>query len=203
MMTKSKMKSRNLVLLSVKPAKTVEEFVDHWRAYYQYGDSERYSLNIKARKFTPTNLRELYRWKNGMTLEGSGTKEKSLEKKITSKTKKINQFKLAKRVDLDAFNKEFANISAVWRIFLLHIIKPRVYPMYDQHVHRAYLFIHGKDWSGIHNKISNEKKLQFYFEHYYPFVKQLNYSNLKSLDEALFAFGQYLNIKKQGVNLWK
>ena len=67
--------------------------MDHWRAYYQYGDSERYSLNIKARKFTPTNLRELYRWKNGMTLEGSGTKEKSLEKKITSKTKKNAQIR--------------------------------------------------------------------------------------------------------------
>lgn len=202
-MTNIKLKSRNLVLLSVKQAKTVEEFVEHWRAYYQYGDSERYSLNIKARKFTPTNLRELYHWKNGMTLEGSGTKEKSLQKKITSKTKKINQFKLAKRVDMDAFNKEFANISAVWRIFLLHIIKPRVYPMYDQHVHRAYLFIHGLDWSNIHNKISNEKKLQFYFDSYLPFIKQLRYSNLKGLDEALFAFGQYLNIRKQGRNLLK
>ncbi len=202
-MTDIKLKSRNLVLLSVKQAKTVEEFVEHWRAYYQYGDSERYSFNIKAREFTPTNLRELYHWKNGMTLKGSGAKEKSLQKKITSKTKKINQLKLAKQVDLDAFNKEFANISAVWRIFLLHIIKPRVYPMYDQHVHRAYLFIHGLDWSDIHNKISNEKKLQFYFEHYYPFIKQLNYSNLKELDEALFAFGQYLNIRKQGRNLLK
>ena len=202
-MTNIKLKSRNLVLLSVKQAKTVEEFVDHWRAYYQYGDSERYSFNIKAREFTPTNLRELYRWKNGMTLEGSGAKEKSLQKKITSKTKKINQFKLAKRVDMDAFNKEFANISAVWRIFLLHIIKPRVYPMYDQHVHRAYLFIHGLDWSNIHNKISNEKKLQFYFDSYLPFIKQLRYSNLKGLDEALFAFGQYLNIRKQGRNLLK
>ena len=203
MMRNSKMKSSNLVLLSVKQAKSVEEFVEHWRAYYQYGDSERYSSNIKAREFTPMNLRELYRWKNGMTLKGSGGKEKSLQKKITSKTRKINQFKLAKRVDLDAFNKEFANISAVWRIFLLHIIKPRVYPMYDQHVHRAYLFINDKDWSNIHNKISNEKKLQFYFEHYYPFIKQLNYSNLKALDEALFAFGQYLNIRRQGRNLLK
>ncbi len=202
-MTNSKMKSRNLVLLSVKQAKTVEEFVEHWRAYYQYGDSERYSSNIRAREFTPTNLRELYSWKNGMTLKGSGGKEKSLQNKITAKTRKINQFKLAKRVDLDAFNMEFANISAVWRIFLLHIIKPRVYPMYDQHVHRAYLFINDKDWSDIHNKISNEKKLQFYFEHYYPFIKQLNYSNLKALDEALFAFGQYLNIRRQGINLRK
>jgi DNA primase catalytic subunit len=40
-------------------------------------------------------------------------------------------------------------------------------------------------------------KLKFYFKEYYPFVKESNIKDLKKMDEAFFAFGQFINIGNQ------
>lgn len=94
------------------------------------------------------------------------------------------------------FKKEFKNVSTVWKIFLLHTIKPNKYPIYDQHIHRTFLFIHNEDWSNITNDtVTNKNKELFYFDRYLPFVESIDYSNLKKLDEAFFAFGQFLNTR--------
>ncbi len=83
------------------------------------------------------------------------------------------------------------------KIFLLHIIKPNYYPIYDQHIHRAYSFINGKDFRGISSDMYDKKKLTFYFNEYLPFVRRMNIQDLKEMDEAFFAFGQFLNIGNQ------
>ena len=113
--------------------------------------------------------------------------------KITARLDRINTYKKSDSINLE----EFKDISAVWRIFLLHIIKPNLYPIYDQHIHRAFNFIHDEKWFEISNTIPDKKKLEFYFNEYLPFVQKLNYPNLKALDEAFFAFGQYLKTRKQ------
>jgi len=43
--------------------------------------------------------------------------------------------------------------------------------------------------------MSDKAKVQFYFDRYLPFVESINYSDLKKLDEAFFAFGQFLNTR--------
>lgn len=84
----------------------------------------------------------------------------------------------------------------MWKIFLLHIIKPQEYPIYDQHIHRTFLFIHDKDFSNLSNtSINNKAKELFYFEEYLPFIQSHNIKDLKKLDEAFFAFGQFLNTR--------
>ena len=94
------------------------------------------------------------------------------------------------------FNKEFKNLSAVWKIFLLHLINPNTYPIYDQHIHRTFLFIHNENWSNISNDtITNKDKEKFYFDRYLPFIQARNIKDLKQLDEAFFAFGQFLNTR--------
>jgi DNA primase catalytic subunit len=40
-------------------------------------------------------------------------------------------------------------------------------------------------------------KLKFYFEEYYPFVRESKITDLKKMDEAFFAFGQFINIGNQ------
>ena len=132
-----------------------------------------------------------------MTLKGSGGKEKSLEEKIIKRIHLINSYKKETKIDLEQFNRDFSNVSAVWRIFLLHIIKPKEYPIYDQHIHRTYNFIHDLEWRNITNTIPEKAKLEFYFDTYLQFVNEANYPNLKELDEAFFAFGQFLNTKNQ------
>jgi hypothetical protein len=134
----------------------------------------------------------LYEWKNGMD-NLSGKKQKSLEGKIICKIDLINKLRRSEKFDLEAFLNEFKSVSDVWKIFLLHIIKPTIYPMYDQHIHRAYLYLNDMDFSGISSTVSETKKLDFYIKDYLPFINRLEVRNLKEMDEALFAFGQFLN----------
>lgn len=188
---------RNLKILKTENCKSVNDFINHWKPLYNYFDEERYDRNIDVLEFSNENLIDLYHWKNGMTLKGSGGKEKSLEEKIIKRIQLINSYKKESQVDLKQFNRDFSDVSAVWRIFLLHIIKPKEYPIYDQHIHRAYNFIHDLEWQKITNTISDKAKLEFYFNTYLQFVNELDYSNLKELDEAFFAFGQFLNTRKQ------
>ncbi|MDG4717316.1 hypothetical protein [Winogradskyella marincola] len=171
------------------------DFINSWSKLYSFSNEAIYSKSIVKETFSKTDIQNLYRWKNGMKL--SVLKQKSLDTKIKAKLSIINTFKSNNEIDIDAFRKEFKNLQAtVWKIFLLHIIKPNKYPIYDQHIHRTFLFIHNEDWSNISNtSISNKAKEQFYFERYLPFIEVQNIKDLKKLDEAFFAFGQFLNTR--------
>jgi hypothetical protein len=189
------MSNQNLFILQKQPCGSMTEFISHWSTLYNYLDDGKYKQNIDVNEFKPSNLVELFHWKNGMTL--SGGKEKSLQEKILNRIVSINQYKKISSIDLDKFNADFKDVSAVWRVFLLHTIKPKVYPIYDQHIHRTYNFIHNLDWQSINNTISDKKKLDFYYSIYLPYVQLLGVTDLKALDEAFFAFGQFLNTRKQ------
>lgn len=191
------MKSQNLYILQTYPCGSMAEFISHWSKLYSYYDDSKYKNNIDVIEFEPTNLIELYHWKNGMTLKGSGGKEKSLQDKILNRITLINQYKKLTHIDTEKFNDDFSDVSAVWRIFLLHTIKPKVYPIYDQHIHRTYNFIHNLEWQSINNTISGKRKLDFYYNTYLPYVQSLGVIDLKEMDEAFFAFGQFLNTRKQ------
>lgn len=170
------------------------DFIIFWSKQYSFANEAVYSNSISKKAFTITDIQNLYVWKNGMKL--SELKQKSLDGKIKSKLSIINEFKSNDELDLKAFSKEFKNLSAVWKIFLLHIIKPNTYPIYDQHIHRSFLFIHKEDFSNISNKsINNKAKEQFYFDNYLPFIEANVIKDLKHLDEAFFAFGQFLNTR--------
>jgi hypothetical protein len=170
------------------------EFIHQWSKLYSYSNETSYYNSITKEVFELNDIQNLYIWKNGMKL--SASKQKSLDTKIKTKLSIINTLKKYNTISVEDFKTEFKDVSAVWKIFLLHTIKPNKYPIYDQHIHRAFLFIHNEDWSNISNDtVTNKEKELFYFDRYLPFVKSINYSNLKKLDEAFFAFGQFLNTR--------
>lgn len=170
------------------------DFINFWSKQYSFSNEAVYSNSISKKAFTITDIQNLYVWKNGMKL--SELKQKSLDDKIKSKLSIINEFKSNDEIDLKVFSKEFKNLSAVWKIFLLHLLRPNIYPIYDQHIHRTFLFIHNEDWNNISNdSISNKDKEMFYFDSYLPFIQRSNVTDLKQLDEAFFAFGQFLNTR--------
>ena len=184
----------NLSILNKQTNISLDLFIDSWSKQYSFSNEAVYSNSISKKVFTITDIQNLYVWKNGMKL--SELKQKSLDGKIKSKLSIINEFKINDELDLKVFSKEFKNLSAVWKIFLLHLINPNTYPIYDQHIHRSFLFIHNEDWSNISNdNISNKDKETFYFDNYLPFIKRSNVTDLKQLDEAFFAFGQFLNTR--------
>ena len=184
----------NFIKLESNTANNLEDFINSWSKLYSYANEAIYNKAISKETFTNTDIQDLYIWKNGMKL--SILKQKSLDTKILAKLSLINGYKKYDTIDVVAFKEAFKNVSAVWKIFLLHIIKPNKYPIYDQHIHRAFLFIHNEDWDNISNtSINSKSKEQFYFERYLPFIEANDIKDLKRLDEAFFAFGQFLNTR--------
>lgn len=184
----------NLVILKNQQTNDIAAFINSWSRLYTYTNEAIYSKSIVKESFTTQDIQNLFQWKNGMKL--SVLKQKSLDTKIIAKLSIINDFKNSDILDLEAFRQEFNNLTAVWKIFLLHIIKPQEYPIYDQHINRTFLFIHDKDFSNLSNtSINNKAKELFYFEEYLLFIKSHDIKDLKKLDEAFFAFGQFLNTR--------
>lgn len=184
-----------LPILKTQTNSSLNSFINNWSKLYSFSNEAIYNKSIVKETLTITDIQDLYVWKNGMIL--SKLKQKSLDTKIKAKLSIINTIKRNDEINIEAFSKEFKNLQAtVWKIFLLHIIKPYKYPIYDQHIHRTFLFIHNEDWSNISNtSISNKAKEQFYFERYLPFIETNRIKDLKKLDEAFFAFGQFLNTR--------
>ena len=192
----------NLLQFEITNSKDLNSFVEFWSKLYSYSNELLYSNVIAKNVFEEDDIQHLFIWKNGMKL--SDLKQKSLEQNIIKKLPLINFLKSNETIDLELFKSEFKELSTVWKIFLLHIIKPSKYPIYDQHIHRAFLFIHNEDYSELSNtSINNNEKEIFYFDRYLPFIEASNAKDLKKLDEAFFSFGQFLNTKNYRLFLTK
>lgn len=109
---------------------------------------------------------------------------------IVNKLRVINGLK--SEFCLDAFQNEFHFINGViWKIYLLHIIAPSKYPIFDQHVCRAFYFISKNQKKEIPER--NKDKEMIYFDEYIDFFNRLSKEiSRKKLDEALWAFGKFL-----------
>lgn len=173
---------------------SLEDFISFWSKLYVYANSKLYE-KIHHKTLSEKDLKDLYKWKNGMKL--SQAKEKSLNTKIIKKIDIINNLRAMIEIDLEYFLKEFKQVSVVWKFFLLHIVNPNKYPIYDQHVHRAYRFMNSESSEDIRASMNEAVKLKFYLEEYYPFVRESKIKDLKKMDEAFFAFGQFINIGNQ------
>ena len=181
-------------ILTKTQSGSLQEFISFWSRLYAYDNAALYD-KIHYKVLSEKDIKDLYQWKNGMKL--SQAKEKSLNTKIIKKLNIINSLRATAEIDLDYFLKEFKEVSVVWKVFLLHIISPTMYPIYDQHIHRAYRFINNEASDGIKASMNESVKLKFYFKEYYPFVRQSKIKDLKKMDEAFFAFGQFINIGNQ------
>lgn len=183
-------------ILTKTQSGSLQEFISFWSRLYAYDNAALYD-KIHYKVLSEKDIKDLYQWKNGMKL--SQAKEKSLNTKILKKINIINSLRATAEIDLDYFLKEFKEVSVVWKVFLLHIISPTMYPIYDQHIHRAYRFMNNEASDGIKASMNESVKLKFYFEEYYPFVKESKIKDLKKMDEAFFAFGQFINIGNQKI----
>lgn len=169
--------------------KSIDDFILFWSNLYDYKLEKEYHHHINNHKFDLNDLTELYKWKNGGNL--SSKKEISLKTKILKKIEIINELKMD--FQSKKFNQSFEEVSAIWKIFLLHIITPKEYPILDQHVARAYYFLTG----GIIKEIpfSNKNKVIFYYNNYLKFFNEIAQNtklNRKKIDEALFMFGKFI-----------
>jgi hypothetical protein len=88
--------------------------------------------------------------------------------------------------------------SLVIPLFLLHILNPRVFPIFDQHVERARRFLMGEylNASSAGLRIDHYARYSvFWFELLSDIgvnVKSAEYAHIKHVDEALWAMGKHL-----------
>jgi hypothetical protein len=182
-------------IIKLSHEKEFEVFVNYWSNLYYYEFSDKYDSRILKKKFSAEDLSELYIWKNGMRL--SDAKSMSFKKNILSKLKTINKYKNSSDFKIIEFLKEFDNVSFVWKIFLLHLINPDKYPIYDQHIHRSFLYLNDLNWLNIGANLHANQKSDFYFNSYLPFIKEQNKIKIKMIDEAMFTFGKFINTENQ------
>jgi len=177
----------NLILLQKKSV-NIKEFIDFWSKFYMDPNEKKYSENINKTKFDKHTLLSLFEWKNGSKL--SKRKMKSFEIKILAKLKIINSLKASSDFRLNEFLAEFKDLSIIWKIFLLHIIRPNEYPVFDQHVYRAFYYIkHFPNIMELPN--DNERKEKCYFKEYLPFLIRLKKGS--QLKNAMRLYGLLAN----------
>ena len=92
-------------------------FVQIWSHYYEDPNEDKYSVAIKKKQFTDSDVKHLFIWKNGMPL--SKLKEKSL-RQIQDKLTLINGLKT--HFSIEEFKSQFENLSSIWKIFRLHVV---------------------------------------------------------------------------------
>jgi hypothetical protein len=87
------------------------------------------------------------------------------------------------------FLDEFPTGGAIWRIFWLHCWQPKRFPIFDQHVHRAMVFIEEQRLEEL--PTGENEKVGLYIDRYLPFHRRFE-GEQRSVDKALWFYGKFL-----------
>lgn len=195
----------------------IQQFVRFWEHYYRdnvnlpksktrinYLDE----LNLES-ELSEQNIIRLLRWKDQRMLthpkigDDSAQKPNPRVQRVLEKLEEINKFRAglrsAKNFE-DTTNKIFPN-GFIWQLFLFHIARPGQWPIADKNVFLAYEKLFKKmkpdNIKSFQQSYSKEfqvlaKKFRNYIKVDDTNIRALVNSN-KRLDNAFFAFGQFLN----------
>jgi hypothetical protein len=180
--------------LNIEPA-SASEFVSNWSKFYnegKYSDKEyEKSLNRKG-LLRPQDIQFLLEWKNGKPLSKP---KQAIANNVKRQISKMNEFRGLPKVtnrdfsELWSFVSSIINYGIVWKVFLVHISRPDEYPIVDQHVLRAWKFLTENRIIEPDQTLENYSKYKdFFFS-----LAQQSQEGLRSVDQALMTFGQFLN----------
>lgn len=155
-------------------------FLDHWSSKYDYPAEPKYANNID-KPLTAKSLRELFEWKNGSAIS---------KKKTQSILENYPCCFTGDKQERYLNHKQPG--GAIWNIFYLHCLDSKAWPIFDQHTFRAMRYIQTGEIVEI--GITSKQKYSAYLNEYIPFLRTFNEPDLRKLDKALFAFGQFLKL---------
>ena len=180
-------------------------------------EQERYFINnINLNEdLTDENIKELLQWKQQYFV-------KKYWKTLVEIKERVNNFRY--RELSDPFGQEFIEFynritpisteGPIIIFFIIHIAKPLVYPIIDQHVVRAFKFFE----EGVIHSVSNLKKEEFekndfaFFKCYRKFFLELidkcglpvkDINSHRNVDRSLWSCGKYLKAKRDVKKLKK
>jgi hypothetical protein len=162
-------------------------FVNLWNQFYGYEaslpDDKKQLIDYLSelslgRDLNDQNVRRLLRWKDPRFLTDP-------KKRTNQPNAKVRMRRAAEGI--------FESPKIVWRVFLLHIAKPHMYPIADQNVFRSYRLHTGKREPRTWDEYA---AYRHYFERIADQMQiartRENIQQLKRVDNALFVFGQFL-----------
>ena len=186
----------NAFILHRQAANTWSVFIDYWANSYDYSaENTDYDLYVAKRddtfEFDKANLRKLFEWKNN-TGEKLTSKKESTVNKLIDKLPEINQL-LGQWNDV-LFQEHFGKISAVWQTYLMHIIQPDRFPIFDQHVYRAFAYLQLGKPDELQRLNTTKQKLGLYrqYQSFFDGIKQESGCATRDIDKALWAFGRFI-----------
>jgi hypothetical protein len=173
---------------------TPTEFVKFWSRQWsdqdRKADKDYYNHHIKG-PLTEYGLRDLFRWKNQMTL--SAGKQRTLDRILARRQELVD---LSPDTEPRDFLNQFREGQAIWWIFLLHCWShaqgSKKYPIYDQHVHRAMTFICCNGEREESGGWSDEEKVKAYLTRYLFFFERFSDLDPQEVDQALMVFGRFV-----------
>jgi hypothetical protein len=165
----------------------IVQFVECWERYYDGDDIVEYlsELNI-GNDLSEQNVTRLLRWKDPLRLThprktDGGPNPRVI--RVLEQLGKLNEFRNGK-LNASEFqsitNSLFPN-GIIWQLFLFHLARPAEWPIADQHVFRSYAKTFQELATRFRASVGIDDTDQVS-------VVQAN----KRLDNALFAFGQFL-----------
>jgi hypothetical protein len=170
-----------------------QKFIKFWSQFYndsQNLDEKLYYPYISDEGFLKKDdfLKNLWRWK--MQVHYNNKSNQRALKLMEENKEIIRSFRNSRSSfdDLYNFSGKIFRSGIIYSIFLFHICKPSEYPIFDQHVFRAFTFIAKKEI------IKDTKDIKNYWE-YRDFVFCIHRKckiSLRDIDKGLMAFGQFL-----------
>lgn len=184
----------NLPILQQHTTDNISSFNKYWKDYYDESYQRDYFEIIEKVVWDESDIEKLFKWKNNMGKEEKklGKTKRTYVARASSHLDWINKNK--DNVSIKDFIKEFKNLGPVWSITLLHAMSPLQFPIYDQHVHRAYCYFTNLPFITL----KREDVYHLYQEQYLPFFREFTntldktVAELKEVDNALWAFGKFL-----------
>jgi hypothetical protein len=157
-------------------------FLKHWSSKYSYPDDYKYTGNID-KPLTAKSLKELFEWKNGTGSAIAGPKLTSIMKNYSLPFSGNGQ---------ERYLNHKQPGGAIWNIFFLHCLTPGTWPIFDQHTFRAMHYMQTGHIKEIGS--TDRQKYEAYESRYIPFMAEFKGSAPRTVDKALFVFGQFLKM---------
>jgi hypothetical protein len=178
--------------IEIKGLDDPKEFVKQWSKSDSFSTEWRYDQNIYRVLEDQDSFRQLFYWKNGTG-----------EKFTVKKERVVNQFwekrevllNLRNKFTWELFENEFSpsKSSTIWKIFLLHLMNPVEFPIFDQNVYRFFRF--NKDGI-ITDPPKNTKKVfeiyKFEYRDWFNTIRIQYKLHHKDMDRSFFSFGRLL-----------
>ena len=182
-----------------------------------------YDELVKEGKSNPDKLSLMGAWKTGCIRINNDEAQPVYTDSNSNKYSFNGRWKPGTRVYFDTWNdisKDLKNIEArvpdqlpenkpdilqdlesregfgnVWGLFVLHCIRPNIFPLYDQHVYRAFRYIesNGKD---IPNQAPKSWDKYINYSKFFTNLAKESRIDTSTLDRALWSYGKHLKLRK-------